>query len=53
MRLHNFCPITLQATYAADLPCETVSKINLVDLAGRSVSHLRIMKVDISLATSN
>ena len=25
-----------QATYSADLPCETVSKINLVDLAGRS-----------------
>ena len=32
-----------QATYSADLPCETVSKINLVDLAGRSVKYMCII----------
>ena len=26
-----------QAAYSSDLPCETVSKIHLVDLAGRLV----------------
>ena len=27
--------ISLQAKFDHDMPCETVSKINLVDLAGR------------------
>ena len=34
----SFCfVLIMQATYSSDLPCETVSKINLVDLAGRLV----------------
>ena len=32
-----FSVVIFQATYSSDLPCETVSKINLVDLAGRWV----------------
>ena len=30
-----FSVVIFQATYSSDLPCETISKINLVDLAGR------------------
>ena len=33
----KYCFIVLQAKFYTDMPSETVSKIHLVDLAGRSV----------------
>ena len=33
----------LQAKFDHDMPCETVSKINLVDLAGRYMLHFQFL----------